>query len=301
MKHKILNIKDAFLHVSTFLLHDLDEIAKLQNSPHVNLDKFIMHAYRKVFTEFENALSLIYPNAKLNLLHNIVPFKTFQSNGYINIFDFIKKDTKQTIAEIAMEMGKNEFNNIKEIDYCYINPISNIPGFNKGMKNFTIDLIIKKRNFEMSEENLIEMYSYNPITKDFFRFLHKDGAYLNDYRLAKKELISLKDAYFGIVAQNFQNLKYLPRKISYGSHVIFSDDNTGTMIDFLSNKVDFFISFQKPQNNSEICNIYNSLGYVIYNIDSNCNIIMNDESKNEDAIIGFIASSRHNMNLLRSV
>ncbi|QED22823.1 hypothetical protein [Candidatus Deianiraea vastatrix] len=296
MKVKIVNVKDLFNHLASFLLHDVEEISKMQNASHINIEKFVMHAYRKVFTEADMHLKTLFHNTQLELWDEIIPFKTFQKNGLVNILSFIKKDIKPSLSEISRQMGrKDEFYNLDNIFHCFIRSISNVPCFCRGMQDFTIDMAFQSLNTKTGINETHEVNIYKPFTKDLLK-LTKDGAYLNNYRLVKKDLQSFKDAFIGIVNQDFNNLKYMPHKISSCTHISFYNDYSSCIVDFFCGKIDYIVWFKKDKFTHDMIT---DLGYSIELIDKNGSIMLNNE--NAENASGFIASSKNNIKLIEAV
>ncbi len=258
MKIKFETVKDVLSHASSFILHDVEEVTKLQCSAFSDVDNFAISAYKKAFIEIRTGLRKLF--RYVNIIHpEDIPFKTFDGNGRIKIGQYLAQN-KPTLGDISVAMGTEKGNDAGMYHFT-VNPISNMPAFRRGINNFTCDLFVHQKNAD-GNFTTSGVYSYNPIENE--ALVYRDNCLLlNDYRLTARDVTSLKTAVCSIVLQGVANLVKVPKDLLHAGYVLFNDDFSSSIKNLFANRVNFVVHCNLHKHDLLWLEIAVQAGYLI--------------------------------------
>lgn len=239
MSKSINSIKEIFSHASTFLLHDLEEVAKLQNAPFADIDSFVEFLYKKVLSEIKYGFKKLYEYSEISISEKI-PFRSYEENGLVSSEKIIRSDNAKSISEISKEMGISEFNNTNEISKIWINPISNIPSFIRGYGNVTIDVCVKSESKSGNSE-IEDFYIYNPINVELMHYKKGEGVTVNNYRTKIKQATSIFSISCEVVLRKINDIAIMPKESRKYGYITFTQNISTAVVNYLSGKSDALI------------------------------------------------------------
>lgn len=275
------SIEDVIRHAASFALHDIDELSRLANSTHFDAKKFTFLSYKKVFLEIKYGLSGIFDYIKFSYPPsiNLSTFNNVDVSG-------ISLDHGKIISEIADQMSNRKSENLSNIHNCFVNPISDTKSFYHGIKDFTIDIMIKGIN------GISELYIYNPIQDNMLHYNNVNGILLNKYKIRLNDINTIKNARIGYIS----NTK-LEESIHEVSFEYRYNNASSCILDFLSGKIDFVVSHKSYLDswNAYLLDTCLQYGCYTYSMET---MIMSNESLNLNN--NFILGMRQNINILNN-
>jgi hypothetical protein len=285
MQKKIVNtFEDCVRDASTFLSRDITEISNMKSSSFSNIEKFASHSLKKIDSELKKHCEIFFPRSTV-----------------FNTLEFSSK--KEEIENLIKNQGSSSNQDQKPLErrinekryVVVIDPITNIKGLLAGVRDFCIAVFLKNQDTLETEAS----YIYNPNTDEMIT-LKKDTLLVNERKYVKHDIKLLKKSSVAVAVDKFSDLRNLPKITGVFESVFMSNDKYSKLIEFVSNKADFFI---KPtfseESDYEIRNILKKSGYSLRPIKSNGIIDFSSETISQKD--GLIASSRSNMETLKSL
>lgn len=295
MKDKPESMRDVFVHASSFILHDIGEITRLQGSEFSDVDKFSISAYKKAFVETRTWLRKLFRYVNV-LSFDEIFFKNFDKTNKLPLEQYLGQN-KKTITDISFEMGNVDFKNIKEMSIVTVNPISNMQAFKRGLINFTSDIFVHDKS--LAGIKTINVYSYNCITNELLTW-KEDGMYLNEFRLQTKNLSSLNLASWCVVSYGIANIAKMPKCALQAEYLNINDDFSTAMHYLFTSRAHFVVHCNLEKNDLYWLEILLKAGYVIAEIDKLNNITPLENLENIDLSKTFIIGNKANLGLIKN-
>ena len=269
------DLKRIAFDVSTYFIHDYNEIVKLKNTSFVNVEKFAHSSFRKILSEIRKNIMKKDKYVEFSMQEKI--FSIFNYNNFTETNFFADQS-----LYISKERDLPDSNKILK---CFINPISNLPGFLHGNNNVTIDIIIHINNI------LSEALIYNPITNETLHYEPSNGFYYNEYRMKQKDITNLNEASCNIIIYKPTDVMKFPKFITKLGYMDTINNLSNGIMNLISGKADFLIN-TNPQilNNDIYYQLIKNSGFEILilkdrNITEQYFNIEQKELENNEAII----------------
>lgn len=287
------SVGDVFEHACAFLLRDVQEIAHIKRSEFIDIGKFTIHAYKKVFQELQTGLTTFYPNSKFKPLRDKLFFQDF--NDIIDINSFNLTEKHKSILDIAKDMGSGDkFNNLAKIDTFYIDAITNLPSFIGGFTDFCVSC------FSLDEDgNLKNVFIYNPTSREMLQYNSSTKLlFVNDRKAKTSNKTSIKLMNIGVIAKSAKDISNMPKMLNSVSMQHFSSNLPIQLVNLASNRVQLLVNFSIDDSDKLYIQLLKQAGYLVYHIRKNTEIDFLDESKRNDDL-GYIVTTRGNYEVMK--